>query len=149
LEKIVIDEAANLGPDFVDPAAKTWDFSKLPGLYLRLRVAEAKDGKSIRKAAENSARDGFVGCLIVSPTPELAKGQADAGAFGENPWNLRQAYASTRILTDDWVNEVKESSDDLRLRVFQQQYDKATATEIPLAAKIIKKADFFLLVLDE
>lgn len=149
LEKIVIDEGANLGPDFVEPAASTWEFQKKPGVYLRLRVIEAKDSKSIHKAAENSVRDGFVGCLIVSPNPALARGDADAGAFGENPWNLRQAYQATRILTDDWQREVRESSDDLRLRVFTQQYDKAIDTEIPLAAKIIKQADFFLLVLDE
>ncbi len=149
LERVVIDEAANLGPDFVDPSARAWDFQKRAGVYLRLRVLEAKDSKSIRKSAENSMRDGFVGCLIVSPNPALARGDADAGAFGENPWNLRQAYASTRILTDEWAREVRESSDELRLRVFKQQYDKAVDTEIPLAARIIKQADFFLAVLDE
>jgi hypothetical protein len=62
---------------------------------------------------------------------------------------LRQAYSSTRILTDEWVNDVKEASDDLRLRVFEQQYDQAANSEIPLAAKIVKQADYFLLVLDE
>jgi hypothetical protein len=44
---------------------------------------------------------------------------------------------------------VKEAEDPLRLRVFEQQYDKAVRDEIPLAAQIIKRAQFYLFVLDE
>jgi hypothetical protein len=83
------------------------------------------------------------------PNAALVKGAADAGAFSDQPWNLRQGYAATRILTDDWVREVKDSDDDLRLRVFEQQYDKAIRDEIPVAIDFIKRAQFFLLVLDE
>lgn len=148
IEHAVIAESGPFS-DYVDPLAKDFDLEKKPGIYLRIRLAEAKDASSIRKAAQEALRDGFVGCLIVSPNPDLAKGMADAGVFGEQPWNLRQAYASTRILTDEWVSEVKSSGDDLRLRVFEQQYDKATNEEIPLAAKIVKQARYFLFVLDE
>jgi hypothetical protein len=56
---------------------------------------------------------------------------------------------ATRVLTDDWATQVKEAEDELRLRVFKQQYDKAKRDEIPLAIDIIKRAQFFLLVLDE
>lgn len=149
LERLVVAEGAQTeAHDYVDPRAKAWDFQRRPGLYLRLRAADARDNAAIRKAADGSLRDGFVGCLIVSPNAALARGEADAGAFGENPWNLRQAYAATRILTDDWAREVRESGDDLRLRVFLQQFDKAETEEIPLAARILKQADFFLFVLD-
>jgi hypothetical protein len=44
---------------------------------------------------------------------------------------------------------VKDADDDLRLRVFAEQYDKAVKTEIPLAVDVVKQARFFLLVLDE
>ncbi|HEX3344592.1 MAG TPA: hypothetical protein VHS09_08460, partial [Polyangiaceae bacterium] len=54
-----------------------------------------------------------------------------------------------RILTEDWVNEVKDADDDLRLRIFSRQYDKAVTDEIPLAIEVVKRAQFFLLVLDE
>jgi hypothetical protein len=149
IEKIVIAEAGGFQGDFVDPSARSLDFTHKTGIYLRLRVADAKDSTAIRKAAQDSLRDGFVGCLVVAPNPALARGDVDAGAFAENPWNLRQAYQATRILTDEWDQEVRESGDDLRLRVFQQQYDKAVDKEIPLAARIVKQAEFFLLVLDE
>lgn len=149
IEKLVIAEAGAFEGDFVDPSARALDFTHEPSIYLRLRVAEAKDAKSIRASAENSLRDGFVGCLVVAPNPALAHGEVDAGAFAENPWNLRQAYQSTRILSEEWEQQVKESGDELRLRVFQQQYDKAVDKEIPLAARIVKQAKFLIMVLDE
>ena len=148
IEKITIESANDFGDDFVDSKAKNWDFRALPGLYLRLRVVDAKDAAHVRKSAMDSLRDGFVGCLLREPNPEGARGERDAG-FAEQPWNLRQAYASTRILTDEWATEVKSSDDDLRLRVFEQQYKKAASEEIPLAIDLIKRAQFFLLVLDE
>jgi hypothetical protein len=114
-----------------------------------MRVADARDTTSLRKAAQRSARDSFAGCLLRESNAPATSGLPDAGAFAEQPWNLRQAYAATRILTEDWVREVKDSDDDLRLRVFEQQYDKAIREEIPLAIDVIKRAQFFLLVLDE
>jgi hypothetical protein len=149
LEQITMDEGAVFKGDFVDPAAKTLSFRNTPGLYLRLKVEDAKDGASIRRASQDSLKDAFTTCLLRTSNDALARGDIDAGVFPEQPWNLRQAYASTRILTDDWKHEVEESSDTLRLRVFQQQYDKAVAEEIPLAIDIIKKAHIFVLVLDE
>src|SRR5262249_15958855 len=43
----------------------------------------------------------------------------------------------------------KDSDDDLRLRVFTEQYDKAVREEVPLAIDVVRRARFFLLVLDE
>ena len=60
-----------------------------------------------------------------------------------------QAYAATRILTDDWVQGVKDADDDLRMWVFVEQYGKSVNEEIPFAIEILKRAKFFLLVLDE
>ena len=149
VEKLTVDAAARFDGDFVDRGMKDWDFRSLPGLYLRLRTADAKDAASIRAAAPGSLRDGFVACLLREPNVPAAKGEADAGAFSEQPWNWQKAYGVTRILTDDWVSEVKDASDPLRLRVFEQQYDKAVKEEIPSAIDLVQRAQFFLLVLDE
>ena len=149
IEKFVLDAAVGEWPgDFVDNGAK-WDFRSAPGIYLRIRLADARDPTSLHKAAQGSLKDGFVGCLMREPNAGAARGDVDAGPFAEQPWNMRQAYASTRILTADWINDVKASGDDLRLRVFEQQYEKAAREEIPLAIDLIKRAQFFLLVLDE
>jgi len=149
LEKMTIEAAAPawMG-DFVDSGASSWDFRSLPGIYLRLRVDDARSGESIRKASRDSLKDAFVGCLLREPNGGGARAE-DAGPFAEQPWNMRQAYASTRILTPEWVQEVQIADDEKRLRVFDQQYQKAVHEEIPAAIDLIKRAQFFLLVLDE
>lgn len=149
LEKITLDAAARWDGDKVDLEAAKMDFRSSPGIYLRLRVDEARTAESLRAHAKDSVKDAFTGCLLREPNVALARGEADAGTAPEQPWNLRQAYTATRILTDDWTKEVKASEDKDRLRVFKQQYDKAKRDEIPLAIDIIKRAQFFLLVLDE
>ena len=149
LEKITQENAAQWGGDNVLPEAAKMDFRSSPGIYLRLRVDDAKTADALRTHAKDSVKDAFTGCLLREPNAALARGDADAGIGPDQPWNLRQAYASTRVLTDEWTNEVKESSDKDRLRVFRQQYDKAKRDEIPLAIDIIKRAQFVRLVLDE
>ncbi len=150
LEKITLDAAGPWPGDVVEKEAAGWDFRALPGIYLRMRVTQAKDAPSIRRAAQDSLKDGFTGCLFrETPAQAAARVQADAGVFAEHPWNLRQAYQSTRVLEEPWEGEVKAAGDDLRLRVFTQQYDKAKREEIPLAIDIVKRSQFFMLVLDE
>ncbi|CAN5695578.1 hypothetical protein BH09MYX1_BH09MYX1_50200 [soil metagenome] len=149
IETYVVAQSGAYAGDNVSPDVKSWDFRGQPGIYLRLRVDDATSSESIRKNAEMSFRDGFTGCFLRGQNEALARGDADAGVFIDQPWNLRQAYTSTRVLTPAWVSEVKESSELLRLHVFEQQYDKAEAEEIPRAISIVQKAQFLLVVLDE
>jgi|CZKU01.1.fsa_nt_gi hypothetical protein len=154
LEHDVLDAAGADGKgdypgDDIAPAARTSDFRSQPGIYLRMRLADATTPKSIRAIAADAKRDGFAACLLRETNERGLRGEIDGGAFAEQPWNLGQAYAATRILTDEWVTDVKDADDDLRLRVFVQQYDKAIRDEIPIAIDVVKRAQFFLLVLDE
>jgi hypothetical protein len=130
--------------DKVDPVAQTGAFRSQPGLYLRIRVADAAN---VAKVAADAKRDAFAACLLREPNAKASV--PGGGAIVEQPWNLGQAYASTRILTDDWVQAVKDADEDMRLRVFTDQYDRAVRDEIPLAIDVVKRAQFFLLVLDE
>ena len=149
IEKYILAKGGGFEGEHVTAEAKSWSAQAQPGLYLRLRLADAKNADSIRRAAADSARDAFTGCMLKTENTALARGEPDAAAFPDQPWNLRQAYAATRILTPEWVGEVKDASDLLRLRVFEQQYDKAERDEIPRAIDIVKRAEFFMLVLDE
>lgn len=135
--------------DLVDPQARTGAFKTQPGLYLRMRLADARSVESIRKVAADAKKDAFAACLLREPNERGVRGEIDGGAFAEQPWNLGQAYAATRILTDDWVGEVKSADDDLRLRVFQEQFDHAQQREIPVAIDVVTRAQFLLLALDE
>jgi hypothetical protein len=135
--------------DQIDAMARSGEFRSQPGLYLRMRMADASSPQIIRKVAADAKRDAFAACLLREPNERAMRGDVDGGAFADQPWNLGQAYAATRILTDEWAESVKEADDDLRLRVFLEQYDKAIREEIPLAIEVVKRAQFFLLVLDE
>jgi hypothetical protein len=149
LEADVLAAAKAYEGDRVEPEARRPELRSLPGLYLRMRVADAKDAASVRAAAAESRKDAFAGCLLREPNERGSRGELDGGAFAEQPWNLGRAYTATRILTDEWVAEVKNADEDLRMRVFADQYDKAVKGEIPLAIDVVKRAQFFLLVLDE
>lgn len=153
MEKVTLDAAGPYKGDHVDPEASGWNFRSRPGIYLRVRLEDAKEVESLRKAAKDSARDAFVGCLLRHENPSaaaIARGEADAGSgWNDQPWNMRLAYHASRILTDEWASEVRDAMDEIHLRVFVQQYEKAKTEEIPLAIDIIKKAEVFVLVLDE
>ncbi len=151
-DKVEADVLGASGPfagDLVEADARKSEFKTQPGLYLRIRAADATSAKQIRKTAADAKRDAFVACLLREPNEPAARGDADASAVAEQPWNLGRAYSATRILTDEWVQELKDADDDMRLRVFQQQYEKAVRDEIPVAIDVVKRAQFFLLVLDE
>ena len=153
IEKVTLDAASGeYKGDQIAPEATTWDFRSQPGIYLRSRVADAKNVESLRKQARESGRDAFSSCFLRENNPTIAaqaKGE-DAGlGLEDQPWNLRQAYASTRVLEDGWAQEVKDAVDELRVRAFELQYEKSEKEEIPLAINIVKRAQFFLLVLDE
>ena len=148
IESYVLDAARAYKGDFVDSEAARWDFRSAPGLYLRMRVADAKDLLNLRRAAAQSQRDGFVGCLLREPTRAVT-GDRDAGAFPEQPWNLARAYNATRVLTDDWADQVKAADDKMQVRVVQEQYEKASTVDMRTAAEVVKQAKFLLVVLDE
>lgn len=147
LEKLALDEAGEYKGDFADKSLGGWDFRSLPGIYLRVRLADAKSTAGLRRAGEESVRDGFTSCLLRPGASGPVA--ADAGAALDRPWNLHQGYSATRVLTPEWKALAREAGDEHRLRVFEEQYDKAIKQEIPLATEIVKQAEFFLLVLDE
>ncbi len=149
LEGDVLGAAKGYEGDHVDAQARRGEFRTQPGLYLRMRLAEAKDAASVRAVAADARKDAFAACLLREPNDRGARGELDGGAFAEQPWNLGRAYAATRILTDDWVDDVKTTDEDLHLRILSREYDKAVTDEIPLAIDLVKRAQFFLLVLDE
>jgi len=149
LETDVLNAAKAYPGDYVDPEARAGAFRTRPGLYLRMRVADASDARSVRRVAADAKRDAFAACLLREPNERGVRGEIDGGAFAEQPWNLGQAYAATRILTEDWVAAVKDADDPMRLRVFTEQYDRAVKSAIPVAIDVVRRAEFFLFVLDE
>lgn len=155
IEKWTADAANGAYPgDMIDREIGDvkWDFRSSPGIYLRLRVEDAKSVESLRKHAKESAKDAFTSCFLREKNPSMArmaKGEDAGTGWQDQPWNLRLAYNATYILSDDWVEEVKATREEMNLRVYVQQYENAKTREIPLTIDIVKKAAFYLFVLDE
>ena len=149
VEGEVLEAAKEYRGDMVDPAARRGDFRTQPGLYLRMRVVDGSSVARVREVAADAQRDAFAACLLREPNERGLRGEIKGGAFAEQPWNLGQAYAATRILSDTWIEDLRTADDELRLRLFQAEYDKAVREDIPVAVDIVRRAKFFLLVLDE
>ncbi|MCB9590222.1 MAG: hypothetical protein H6718_32720 [Polyangiaceae bacterium] len=137
-----------------------------PAVYLRLRMENAKDGKSLRKAAQNSLRDGFTTCFFrqkdgVDPRKGLAcKVQADCESGylcnewdvctrPVQPYNLRLAFRALRVLSNEWSDEVNQAGSELALRIYDRDLDRTTKEDVPIAAEVLERARFLTVVLDE
>lgn len=151
LERFAIEGASpTYAGDRVSPELATWKFESQPGLWLRIRLAEAKAPETLRAAAQYSVRDSFTTCFLKEAATPVRAEDPDAGAiFPEQPWNVKRAYQATKVLGTPWLTEVQNATDDLRMGYFASQFEKAEREEIPVAIDIVKKARFFLLLLDE
>lgn len=166
IEKWTMDLAKSAGPEVVDrDALGKWDFRGRSGIYLRLRVEDAQAPESIRAGARNSLRDAFTACLMRVPNPSATAGkeckrtrdcparefcnEQDHCSKPAQPFNLRVAYRSMAILSDEWVRDVQAVDSELRLRLYQANYEDAIRDDLPLAAELLSQAQYYLVVLDE
>jgi len=158
--------ARSAAPEVVDrDTLSKWDFRGKGGIYLRLRVEDAEDAASIRKGARSSLRDAFTACLMKVPNPDATAGkpckrtrecparetcnEQDHCSKPAQPFNLRIAYRSMQILSDEWVRDVTAVDSDLRLRLYQTNFDDAIRDDMPVAAELFAQAQYYLVVLDE
>lgn len=166
VEKWTLELAKDAGPEVIDAEAlKGWDFRDIPGIYLRLRVEEAGSAEAIRKGAKDSLRDGFTACLSRVPNPNPLAGakckktsECPAGEFCNEsdrcsppaqPYNLRVAYRTLHVLTDDWIRDVQEASNDMRIRVLSASFEELLRGDVRQAADLLARAQYYLVVLDE
>jgi hypothetical protein len=157
---------AGAGPDVIDrEALAKWDFRPRPGIYLRLRVEDAATPEALRTNARSSLRDGFTACLMRAPNTSATAGkeckrtrecpahefcnEQDHCSRPAQPFNLRVAYRTMHILTDEWVRDVQSVDSELRLRLFQKSFEDAIRDDMPLAAEFLTQAQYYLVVLDE
>lgn len=139
---------------------------KMPSVYLRLRIADTKDSNSIRKASLRSLHDGFTSCFYRrANVPDATKGppcQSPADcqpghlcnewnvcAPPPEPFNMRLAYRSLRVLSSAWTDELHEASSELAIAAYERDLDRVTKEDVPVAADLLTRARYFVAVLDE
>jgi hypothetical protein len=166
IERWTLSLAKSSVAEVVDrEALKSWDFRDRAGIYLRLRVEDAQTVEAIRKGARDSLRDAFTSCLVRVPNPNATAGrecrrtrdcpqgefcnETDHCSQAAQPFNLRVAYRTMYILSDEWVRDVQEATNDIRLRAFTAGFDDVLRDDLPLAAELLQRAQYFVLVLDE
>lgn len=166
VERWTLELAKDPGSEVVElDTLKDWDFRDKPGIYLRLRVDEAVDGEAIRKGAKDSLRDGFTACLSRVPNPSPLAGaeckktkDCPQGLFcNENnrcaqpaqPFNLRVAYRTLHLLSDEWVRDVQGADNDMRIKVLSASFEEKLREDVSLSMELLNSAQYYLVVLDE
>jgi len=160
-------ELAGTAPaTFVQPGV---DFEQLfgaPGLYFRGLHSDAQNLEALRKAAQESLKDGFAACLLRDEraAPQfLGKPcrESQACATGElcsefgvcarpsSPFNMRLLYRALGVLSEQWTTEVQAASTDLALLAYERGLDSVTQVDIPVAIDVYQRSKYVAIVLDE
>jgi hypothetical protein len=158
--------AKDPGPEVIDrDALAKWDFRTRSGVYIRLPVDEARSPEDIQKGARDSLREAFTACLMRVPNPVATAGkeckrtrdcpprefcnEQDHCSKMAQPFNLRVAYRTMHILSEEWVRDVQAVDADLRMRLYVTSFEDAVHDDLPLAAEFLTQAQYLLVVLDE
>lgn len=165
IEAWTLEAVGDYPGDLVTEQAKTSPFRSKPGVYLRVYIDEAKNVDALRTAAMESLREGFTSCFTTYPNANPFEGPSckvngDCKAplhCNENfhctvpaqPYNLRVAYRGSRVLYDNWVKEVRDATNDMRLRLLERDFNTAVDDDIPVMIDLMASAQYFLLVIDE
>ncbi len=163
VEAWVFELAGDPLQNFVAKGVSLDRIASSPGVYLRVRLASAHDAKSLRAAAAGSLRDGVTSCLFVrhesSEGPPCTKPSDCRGGLVCNdysvcarpsqPYNLRLAYRTLRILSPEWTDELHQASTDLSVRAFDLDLEAVTKNDVPIAVELLQRARYFTAVLDE
>jgi hypothetical protein len=152
--------------DKVEPGAPYEAIRQSPGVYLRLRLTNAKSPKDLRKAARVSLHDGFTSCMFLqNDAPDPTKGppckttsdcqpgllcnEWNVCAAPPVPYNMRLAYRTLRVLSSEWTDELHSATSELAVNAYDRDLDSVTRFDVRVAADILARSKYFTLVLDE
>ncbi|HVU01072.1 MAG TPA: hypothetical protein VHE30_04940 [Polyangiaceae bacterium] len=163
VESWVLELGGDPLPDVVADGVDLAAIANAPGVYLRVRLSKARDVDSLRRAASRSQRDGFTSCLFVRKEamegpPCKSPSDCKDGtlcndwsvcAIPSQPFNLRLAYRTLRILSPEWTDDLHQASTDLSVRAFELDLDAVKKNDVPIAVELLQRSRYFTAVLDE
>lgn len=136
LERWTIDAAEAGEPErWVDPRLSIaglhgGDSGGGEGLYLRLMAEYATTAEGIEGSALSMETDALTRCLGIAPA------------------SARSLYESGQFLMPTFVDGIREESDLLRLRLYDEQMANAIASDVPVLGTLMQ-AQYFLLVIQQ
>lgn len=166
IERWAAELAGSDTSDRVAPGSTFENLASEPAVYLRLRLQNATDVERLRAAAARSLHDGFTSCFFerrgapdpTSGPPCASVADCDPGLLCNEynhclpppePFNMRLAYRSLRVLSSAWTDELHEATSTLAIKAYERDLDRVTREDVPIAARILSRAKHFVLVLDE
>lgn len=167
IESWVVGLAADAWPgDRIEPGIVLDEIRSSTGVYLRLRQVDGKQKERIGAAAAASLHDGFTSCFFIrkgEPDPRTGGPCQNLGdcrpgllcnewnicAPPPRPYNLRLAYRAMRVLSPEWVEQLREASSDLAVRVQERDLEGVTKNDVPVAIELLTRARYLTIVLDE
>ncbi len=158
--------ASHSGPTVVGPDWNYDSMAQAPGVYLRIRLENARDAKSLRKAARRSLLDGFTACFFrnsrgydpsqgspcVSSAdckPHYLCNEYQVCVEPPRPYNMRLTYRALRVLSTEWTDELHLADSDLAVTAYERDLDSVTHRDVPIALDILAQARFATIVVDE
>ncbi|MDX2053904.1 MAG: hypothetical protein SFV15_15995 [Polyangiaceae bacterium] len=158
--------ATNSSPAFVGDA---WDYEEVarsPGVYLRVRLENAREAVSLRKAAVRSLHDGFTACFFrnsraYDPTvgppcvtssacqPHFLCNEYNVCVEPPRPYNMRLAYRALRVLSPQWTDELHLADSELAITAYERDLESVIQHDVPIAVDIWTQARYATIVLDE
>jgi hypothetical protein len=100
------------------------------GLYLRLLAENARDAEHIEASALSMETDALTRCLGIAPA------------------SARSLYESGQFLMPSFVDGIRDETDLLRLRLYDEQMANAIASDVPVLGTLMQ-AQYFLLVIQQ
>lgn len=161
-----VKELASEGKERV---SRDLDWDKIlmsPSVYMRARLADAQDLETLREVGSEALRDGFTACLIRDPNAKPAtsgkecreSAECEAGEFcneykacqrPSSPFNMRMLYRALHVLSDKWVNEVREAGTEYAITAYDRSLDSTTKIDLPIAIEVYQRSKYAIVVLDE
>jgi hypothetical protein len=65
------------------------------------------------------------------------------------PYNMRLAYRTLRVLSNEWTDELHSATSELAVSAYDRDLDSVTKYDVRIAADILARSKYFTLVLDE
>lgn len=121
--------------DFVDAEARTMTWRERPTVYLRLRAADAKSNEDVHREAKLTSLDGLSACLLRSKGP--------------GPWAWGDIAARAEFLGADFARDVRDTTNDLRLRNLAYALDQYREKDFPEARDGSKLSEYAVIAIDE
>ncbi len=128
VETMILRAAALRSPDVSAPGFTFESLRGRPGVYVRLREADAASRDSISRALEIMEPDAIAHC------------------FGLTPVAMRTLYTKCAPLTGQWLQQARELDDALRLRVRVDEIRRYAERDLP-ALESISESEYLLLTI--